>query len=140
MTHKKINDRYVVSLDKGEEVIKTLTEFCAREEIKFGEVTAIGAADNIQLGYFEPHTKEYHTRTFQASHEISNMTGNVSLLNGKVCLHCHITLASRDFHALAGHLVSAIVSGAFEAVVHKLAGEVGREFNKEVGLNLFKLP
>ena len=33
-----VNDTYVVRMDRGEEIVSSLTEFCQKEQIKLGTV------------------------------------------------------------------------------------------------------
>jgi putative two-component system response regulator len=71
--------------------------------------------------------------------EISNLTGNISVKDGEVYLHIHINLSDISYQTLGGHLNSAYVSGACEIIIDVIEGEVGREVDPAVGLNLFKL-
>lgn len=50
MEFRKFEDTYVVRLDRGEEIIASLTELCAKEHISLGAVQAIGAADKTVTG------------------------------------------------------------------------------------------
>lgn len=139
MRYKKFENTYIVRIEKGEEVIEKLVELCEKENIKSGSIQAIGATNKAELLWYDSDKKEYSSKVFEGeSHEITSFLGNISRKDGKPYLHCHITLGDRDFHVLAGHCKSAIVSGAFEAIVEVYSGEVGREFDESVGLNLFK--
>jgi uncharacterized protein len=139
MQYKKIKDTYVVRIDKGEEVIAKLKEFCEKKNIKAGSITAIGAAKNVKLGYFDTSSKEYYVKEFEESHEIAGLTGNITKKDGKPYLHCHIVIAGKDYKCQGGHLDSAMVSGAFEAIVQIIEGEIDREFDDDIGLNLIKV-
>ena len=45
---------------------------------------------------------------------------------------------SRDYQALAGHLLAASLSGAGEFVVETMPGiELEKSFDKNIGLNLY---
>jgi len=139
MTHKKSKNIYIVSIEKGEEIIETLKELSVAESIKTASISGIGAAEKIILGYFDTITKEYTETTLEGSHEITNLTGNITRKDGDPYIHCHITVAGKDFASHGGHLSSAIVSGACEIVVQIVDEEIEREFNEDVGLNMMRL-
>lgn len=69
--------------------------------------------------------------------EISNLTGNISVMHDDVYLHIHITLGREDYSALAGHLLSAVINGVGELIIQKMDGKIDRIHNKSRGLNLF---
>ncbi len=140
MKYKKIQGTYAVSVERGEEVIKKLTELCEKENIKAGSIQALGATNKAELLWYDVETKEYANKVFEGeNYEITSFLGNVSRKDGRPYLHCHITLGNRDFVAYAGHCKSAIVSGAFEAIIKSFDADIGREFDEETGLNLLKL-
>ena len=54
-------------------------------------------------------------------------------------LHLHITASRRDYSCIGGHLLTARINGACELFVESFpeAG-IGRHFDEETGLNLYK--
>lgn len=57
-------------------------------------------------------------------------------MNGEIYLHLHIGLFDSKYNIYGGHLTSAIISGTGEIIIEEIDGEIEREFNEEVGLNL----
>jgi len=57
-------------------------------------------------------------------------------MNGEIYLHLHISLSDSKYNSYGGHLTSAVISGTSEIIIEEIDGEIEREFNKEVGLNL----
>ncbi len=139
MNFKKFQHGYVVRLERGEEIVAALKDFCTRQNIRLGSVSGIGAADNVTLGFFEPKTKEYTEKKIKENHEIAPLAGNITTMNGEVYLHLHISLGDKNFTAHAGHLKSAVVSATCEIFIHTFDGIVEREFDKDIGLNLMKI-
>jgi len=139
MKSRKFGNRWVVRMDRGEEVVESLKAFCREHRIRLGTVTGIGATNRAVIGLFRTTTREYLTREFSGDLEILNLTGNVSTLDGDVYIHLHATLSDPEHRAWGGHLTSAIISGTLEAVVHEMEGSVERGFDEQVGLNLFRL-
>jgi len=136
MKSKKFGNKWVVRIDKGEEIVQTIKEFCQENKIKLGSISGIGATDKVTIGLFDTNTKEYHSQELIGDYEITNFSGNISTMNKEVYLHLHITLADKNQQAFGGHLSSAIISGTGEIIVEEIEGEIEREFNEEVGLNL----
>ena len=136
-TYKQIGNKYVVSINNREEIAKALADFCERLKIKSGSICGIGAVNEAVLRFFDPQTKKYEDKTFKEQMEISNLTGNISTMNGKTYLHLHITLGRRDYSALAGHLLSAKLNGAGEFVVEDFGENIERKHSPEIGLNIY---
>ena len=138
MEYKKFNNKYIVRVDKGEEIVATLKKFCEDNNIKLGTITGIGATNNAKIGLFNVEEKKYYSKELTGDHEIAPLYGNISTMKGKVYLHMHANLCDQENKAFGGHLNSAVVSATFEAVIDVIDGEVDREFNEEIGLNLYK--
>ena len=60
MQYKRFNDTWMLRIDKGEEVIQSLTAMCEKEDIRLAEVSAIGAADYAAIGVYDLGTGTYH--------------------------------------------------------------------------------
>lgn len=137
-TAKQTGNAYVVSIANHAELVAALTDFVRQNRIRAGDVRGIGAVDSATLRFFNPATKKYVDKTFNGQMEITNLTGNISTMDGKEYLHLHITLGDNEYRALAGHLLSAEISGAGEFIVTKIPGTVlERTFSPEVGLNFY---
>jgi hypothetical protein len=137
MDFAKFGSKYIVRLDKGEEIVSTLKEFCSKNSIKLGTVYGLGSTNDITIGLFNTHEKKYFSKEFKGDFEILNLTGNISTMNGETYLHLHVSISDSDLHSYGGHLNSAIVSGTAEIVVESIEGAVDRKFDSEVGLNLY---
>lgn len=138
MEYRKFKDKYIIRLEKGEEIIKSLTELCEKEDIKLGRVTGIGATNKAKIGLFDVENKEYHSTELKGDMEITNLSGNITRKGEEVYLHLHITLCDENNRALGGHLNFAFISATCELIVDVIEGYVDREFNEEVGLNILK--
>ena len=138
-TYKQTGNKYIVSIQNREEIIKALNTFCEERGIKSGTIYGIGAIDELILRFFNPQTKQYVDKTFQEQMEITNLTGNISQMDGKTYLHLHITVGRSDYSALAGHLLAATLNGAGEFVVEDFGTSVTRVYVPEIGLNCYQL-
>ena len=138
MEARASDKHWIVRIDKGEEIVATLAQFCRDKGIRFGTISGIGATDEATIGLFKTRTKEYVRKDLTGDHEITSLTGNVSRMNDDVYLHVHVNLSDSSYRSFGGHLNSAVVSATCEVVIRVLDGEMGREFSEEIGLNLYK--
>lgn len=138
MEYRRYDSKLLMRLDPGEEVITAMTEVCQKENIQLGIVSGIGAANKVTVGLFNPVTKEYFSTDMEKDFEITNLTGNVSQMDGKVYLHLHATLADLDHNAYGGHLNAATISATAEIWIDIVDGAVDRQFSDKIGLNLLK--
>ncbi|MBN2546246.1 MAG: DNA-binding protein [Spirochaetes bacterium] len=138
MNYVKFNNYYILRIDKNEEIIETLKNFCKKNQIKLGFITGIGAVNNAVIGLFNTDNKEFIKKEFSGAFEITALNGNISQMNDEVYLHVHVTIADDKFNNYGGHFSSGIVSGTCEIVITEIEGKVDRKFNSDIGLNLFE--
>ena len=134
---RKVDHIYIVSLDNHSNIAEALTDFIQNQNIQAGEVTGIGAVSEATLRFFNPSTKKYVDKTFKEQMEVTNISGNISEIEGKPALHLHITLGREDYTALAGHLLEAKIQGAAEFIIDPLDTRVVKIKNEEIGINLY---
>lgn len=134
---KKVDNTYIVSIKDKSSIVEALTDFVNAQNIKAGQITGIGAVNEATLRFFEPSTKNYVDKTFNEQMEVTNITGNISEIEGKPVLHLHITLGRKDYTALAGHLLDAHIRGAGEFFFYPLDTKVIKVKDEEVGINFY---
>ena len=138
MEYKVFGETIVLRLEKGEEVIESIKKLCEKEDIRLGSISGLGATNHVIVGLFKVSEKKYYSNTFEEDFEITNLTGNISRMNGEVYLHIHGTFADIDGKCIGGHLNKAIISATSEIIINRINGEMGRQFSEEIGLNLIK--
>ncbi len=136
MRYQKAGDKYVLRLETGEEVLAAITGFAADRRMDAGSVTGIGSVTDATLGYFDRASRDYARHSVPGDCEIVSLIGNISLKDGQPFAHVHVTLAGRDFHAVAGHLFAGKVAATCELVVEPLPGLVQRKKDAQTGLFL----
>ncbi len=129
----------MLKLEKGDEIIATLTQFVNDEGITAGFITGIGAVCNLELGYFDADKKEYSRKRFDDEYELINLTGDISLVDSRGFVHAHITISDSNFSVYAGHLFSGTISVTGELMITTIPTELHRAHDDETGLNLFDL-
>ena len=138
MEYKKFGQDIVIRIDKGEEIISKLVEVCEKEEVKLANINAIGAVGEFEVGLFNTGEKKYYSNVHKGDFEIVSLSGSITTKEGKIYHHIHMSAADKENKVYGGHLNSAIVSATCEMFVRVIQGNVDREFNDEIGLNLFK--
>lgn len=139
MQFRQFDNKFILRIDKGEEIVETLKTFCSKQQIKLGSVSGIGATNEATIGLFLTSTKEYIKKEMTGDMEIAPLVGNISTMNGQTYLHLHVNLGDSKHKSWSGHLNRAVCSATFEAIIDSIDGEVEREFSDEIGLNLLKI-
>ncbi len=137
MDYRKMQNKIVVRLDKGEEILEELVKICEKEKIKLANVNALGAIREFTVGLFETQNKKYESTTYNGDFEIVSLTGNVTTKDGEIYIHIHLAAADKENKVYGGHLNKAIISATCEMFIDVIEGKVERTFDKEIGLNLF---
>ena len=139
MEYGKFGDTWVVKLDRGEEIIASLTELCKRENIRLASIEGLGAADRAVIGLYDVGSRVYHKITMEGPMEITSLMGSATRKDGEPYLHLHINLCDGEMRVRGGHLNECRISATAEIIVRGIPGEVGRLLDEEVtGLNLFR--
>ena len=129
MQFQKLNNSFIVYVEKGEKVMETLTNFCIENNIHSGQLAGIGAVKNIDIGAYDINTKDYVHRKFDEILELLSFQGNVALKDGKPFLHAHITLGTHEME----------VAAVGEFIIHDFRDETHRKLNDEIGLATLSL-
>jgi len=132
MKIQKAGQKLMLKLEKGEEIIQSLTRVCKNEGIKLASLSGIGAADNLRIGSMDPLTGIYASRTFTGMLEITSLSGNITMRNGEPFPHIHIVVGDENCNAYAGHLLEANINVTCEIVLTIIDGEITRSFDDSV--------
>ncbi len=139
MEYKKEPGKIIVRLDRGDEVMSSFLKIIKDENLKGGFITAIGAADIVEVGLYEVEKQQYLSKRFEGDFEIISCVGNVSRKDGEPYLHLHMSFGDKDFNVYGGHLSYCHISGTFEGVIGLTQSEINRKKDLATGLNVFKI-
>ncbi|MCI0405329.1 MAG: DNA-binding protein [candidate division Zixibacteria bacterium] len=139
MQYRKVEGGYFLRLEKGEEVLSSIAQFAAKENIHSGVFFGLGAINNFELGYYDLKTRKYEKEKFAEDMEVGNITGNIASLDGKPFVHTHVTVSGQDLKAYTGHLFSAEVALTLEIFVFTASAKIERKMDAAIGLNLLDL-
>jgi predicted DNA-binding protein with PD1-like motif len=123
-------------IEKGEEIITALKELCRTHHIKSGFINGLGAAEDVQIAYYDVAEKQYHHKLLKGDYEIVSMSGTISAFDGEPHIHLHIALGDEKFGMMGGHLDHGIVSLTCEFMITDFGSDILRKADPETGLNL----
>lgn len=139
----KPSGEYFLRLQRGEDVLPAIIDFCRQKEIKSGSFRAIGAIEQSKIGYYDLSKKEYGSKEYTDAMEVASMTGNIAQIDGAPFVHAHAVLsgiaAGTENQCVGGHVFEAKVAVTLEVHLVAFADAVTRELDPEIGLKLLKL-
>lgn len=127
---------YRIRLERGEEVIHTLTDFCVQENIQNAWVGGIGAVERAKIGYYNVDKKEYFSQVHTEVHEVISMTGNVALVENTPFIHIHAVLSNTKNEAFGGHVFEMYVAVTLEVELIVYKEPITRVLDDTIGLKL----
>jgi predicted DNA-binding protein with PD1-like motif len=135
----KSGRRFLGRLPHGQDLIKSIEDFCRETAVSMATFAAIGAVTFVTLGAYDQKQQVYVTYTKEAPLEIVNCTGNISLKDGSPMVHAHILLADMHGKTIGGHLFSETIVYAGEIDIVELVGNpLERAYDTTTGLMLWK--
>lgn len=141
MQAKDVEKGFVIKLERGEELIAALTDFCAQRGVRSAIFQGIGAVERVEIGYYSLETREYFFRKDDSVFEVAAMQGNVALVDGKPFIHAHAVLSRCDesLQCIGAHIKSAHVAVTLEIFMTVLDTSIERKLDDGIGLKLLSL-
>ena len=143
MNAKMIGERgqktFVLVFDKGDEVIEILTGFAAMAGLGGSHFTAIGAFEDVVLGYFDRERKDYKRIPVSEQVEVLTLAGNIAINDGAPKVHAHVVVGKSDGTAHGGHLLEAHVWPTLELVITESPHHLRRRTDEATDLSLIDL-
>ena len=136
MEYRKIENTVILRLDPNEKVVDSILKVCQTEQITLGNISGLGAVNEIEIGLYDVEKQCFCPTTLKKSLEMANLTGNVTTQDGQVYLHLHAVFGDVHGNAVAGHLKEAVVSATCEIFISSICGTVERRFDPVTGLNI----
>lgn len=137
MLYKRFDDTVIVRMDVGEEITAQTKKVAELEHIRLASVSALGAVTDFTVGVFKMDEKKFYGNRFQGAFEIVSLTGTITMMNGEVYTHLHLSAGDDHGHVFGGHLNEGVVGPVCEMVIRVLDGEVNRVFDDTRGINVF---
>ena len=134
MNHIAQDNKIMLRIDKGEYINKTILDVASFYNLKFGWINGLGAIMDPELGYYDLKNKEYIKKTIIGEFELTSLVGNLTLKEGDLFVHSHITFSDINFNAYGGHLFDCKIAVAGEFLIFRSPTEINRKYDNEIGL------
>ncbi|NLO91882.1 MAG: DNA-binding protein [Elusimicrobia bacterium] len=129
---------YIFKLNKGDDLLNELQEFCRDNQIKCGIIKGIGAVSCATLGFFDQKKKKYNKVKHDRAFEILSLLGNISLMEEKPMVHLHASMCDDQGGLVGGHLMGGTTVFACEIFVQELVGAPKmRKLDKVTGITIW---
>lgn len=122
----KIGRSLIGRFKEGKDLLQSIIEFCQRNSITQGTFILMGATMSQNISYYSQTEKKFMPCNLLNSLgrlEIASCIGNISLRDGQLAVHAHITLADEEGRAYGGHVNAGTILFAGEIFVTELLGE-----------------
>jgi hypothetical protein len=143
MKAKLINEgperTFAVVLDAGEEAMSALQQFAMQQGLTASRVSAIGAFERAEVGFFDIERQDYHRIPVDTQVEVLSLAGDIALDGEQPKLHLHAVLGRRDGSTVGGHLLSAIVRPTLEVLLTESPSHLRRVCDPRFGIALIDL-
>jgi predicted DNA-binding protein with PD1-like motif len=127
-------------LKHGSDLLEEITDFCTQKDVRLGRINAIGAVQKARIGFYNQKTHEYQFLDLNRPFEITQLTGNISIKDGRPMVHAHITLADEKGNCFGGHLAPGTIIFACELILEIFDGPVfKRGYDEATGLTLWEM-
>lgn len=127
---------FALILDKGEEVVSSLTEFARSRQVGAAHFTAIGAFSELTLGYFDRGRKDYKKMPLKEQVEVLSLIGDIALDGDAPKVHAHVVVGRSDGTAHGGHLLEARVWPTLEVILVESPRYLRKRHDPDTGLAL----
>ena len=112
IAESELGRRYVLVLDRGDELMAEVKEFAEREHLRAAEFTGIGAVSSARLAAFDPDEREYVDIPDPGQAELVSLNGRITLPKDadpehppdERQFHVHCVLSGEDGATIAGHV------------------------------------
>lgn len=140
MTREFTKGRTIICrLPHNGDLLLSITEAAKENIIRMGSLRCIGALSKFCFAFYDQNEKRYGNRILAGDFEILACIGNISMKDGEVMCHAHITVADEEGRAYGGHLVEGCTVFAGELILEELIGEpLERAYDEVTGLNLWR--
>lgn len=139
MKSRREGSRVYIRLETGDDVHSSLISAAGEHGIASGWFNGIGAASEVELGYYDLERRDYDRRNVEGEVEIASASGPLSVLEGKAHVHLHAVVSDRRCETLGGHLFRAVAAATLEFVLLAAETPIERTPDEATGLNLWRV-
>ena len=136
MKNSRSGNLHFIKLDKGEELITSITSFANEVGIKSGFLTGIGVLKDLEIGYFDVKNAKYDIKKLEGEFELLSLMGNIGITDGKASPHLHVVLGDNKFQCFGGHLIKGYIGITCELVLAATDMKLERLYDADTKLKL----
>lgn len=130
---------FALVFDTGDEVATGLLAFAKEKGLAGSHFTAIGALNDVTLGFFDWDKKDYQKIQINEQVEVLSLMGDIALNKGEPKVHAHVVMSKSDGTAHGGHLIEAHVRPTLEVILVESPEHLIRKTDEASGLALIDL-
>lgn len=120
--------------------VSSLKTFAVTNHLSSSSFKAIGALNNVELGWFNWESKKYQIAAkLEEQVELLSLIGDIALKDNEPHANAHIIVGCRDGTAHGGHLLSATVRPTCEIVLTESQRYLRKEIDPEPGIALIRI-
>src|SRR3989344_1604445 len=137
----QIHNGFFLIFARGGDFVPTLTRFCEEQVVHWGQFQAIGAVEDVEIGYYDLERQEYAFRSEAGPLEVASMDGNVAEGNGQPMVPAHAVILRVDetLECIGAHLKSARIAATLELCLWLVSQPLMRAPDDETGLDLIQI-
>lgn len=144
MEYKKMKKTIYLRIDKEENVIETIKKVCEKEAIHSGYFQGIGACDSAILSTYIPEQNDFVDHKISGMLEMVSLMGNITMTcDNQLFLHSHAVFSYlnkvKEITTTAGHLKETQISYTGEIIITPADDVIGRQFDTNAGIEVWKL-
>jgi len=132
---RKTKNGWVLRIDRGDEAITELKAFCENQKINGAWFWGLGAADDLELAFYDLTKKQYLKKRFRGGYEILQLHGNIAHKRKEIIVHAHGIFSDRSSKIIGGHVFRCRISATCEIYLGALPA-LRRTHDSRTGLNL----
>ncbi len=126
----------VARLDEGDDLLLSIQRCAEEHRVTAGVISVIGGLKVASYALYRKGEYFPIKKSAKNCFELLHLAGNISLREGKVFIHAHLTSGNEaNGGAFGGHLLEgSIISPFAELCIQAFDGTISRTFDKEINL------
>lgn len=129
---------YTLRLELGDDIHRTIAQFCADHHIANAAVQGIGSVESPTLAHYSIKTKAFNHKQLEGIYEVVSLLGNVGLIEDKPQAHIHVTISDIHMDTQAGHLVKGACSATLELILTAYPSRHAKAHDDTIGLSVWE--
>ena len=134
-----VSRNFIVRVKHDSDIITFLNNMAKEHGITTATFTMIGTLKWAKLGFYDQVKHEYLENLLSTPQEIATCVGNISMKEGKICVHAHAVLADRKGNTKGGHLLEGKVFAVEVHLFEFIGKKIVRENDAVTGLSLWNI-